>query len=151
MKKIETLIDDNVHDKLNTITRNKAEFVRQAIDEKIARMDKPEPNNEPAKEFMSLVSKMTKMLDNNHDVLTDIKQSFMNHDAKFHLAYAKSEQQFYETMRVILRNNVFAVQAIDQEWIKDNKAAIDDFIDRSMNDIIQRIKVDMSEVINGKK
>lgn len=143
MKKIETLIDDNVHDKLNTITRNKAEFVRQAIDEKIARMDKPESNNESAKEFISLVSKMTKMLDNNQTVLTDIKQSFMNHDAKFHLAYAKNEKQFYELMNIVYRNNVFGRQAAGSDWFVENKDRITENVERSLAELMERI--------NGKK
>lgn len=151
MPKLTVVIDDEMNLKLNS-KPNKAEFIRQAINEKLQRDKKPEAaENESAKEFMSLVSKMTKMLDKNQDTLDDLKKIFLNHDAKFHLSYARNESQFYEIMNIIIRNNIFGVQAVGRDWFIENKQIIQENVDRSMNDLMQRLKTSTEEVINGKK
>lgn len=119
---------------------NASEFVRQAIHEKLKRQNQDESDKESAKDFMTLVRKMNSMLDKNQTAFAELKESLSNHDAKFHWTYTKSEHQFAEVMKVILRNNIFAVQSLDSDWLKDHKPEIDRAVSRALNEITERIK-----------
>lgn len=118
---------------------NASEFVRQAIHEKLKRQNQDESDNESAKEFMALVKKMNSMLDSNQKDFAELKESFSNHDAKFHRAHTRSERQFSELMNVVYRNNIFGVQAVGREWIDANKENIVINVERSLKDLMQRI------------
>lgn len=137
MKKLLVSIDDELSKVLDKFP-NKSAFIRQAVVEKLKR-DQSSETNESAKEFMGLVNKLNKVLDKNQETIEDLKTQAMHHDAKMLIGYNKMEKQFYEIMRVLYRNNIFAVQMVGKDWINENREAIDASIDTLLGQLVERM------------
>lgn len=119
---------------------NASEFIRQAIKEKLARDKNAESSNEDTKEFMRMINKLNKLLDQNNQRLDKIEKHLVGLDVKFHFIYTRMKRFFTELIYGLLKINVMGAHLVGSDWLDKNKEGIDEYILPELERTIERVE-----------
>ena len=121
MKRFEITLDDNLYDKINNNSKNKSEFIRQAIIEKL-----------DSKKGVNLVNNNNEILENRiHELETKV---IISHEES-----KKTQQLVLQSIAQVLRVNAVVGNLLSPEKLDILKSNLDEGIKIKIDEIKQQL------------
>lgn len=134
MTKLTVVIDDEMNLKLNSCP-NKAEFIRQAINEKLKHDNAQNNNKEETNALIKLLRNQEKnneislqLLAETKDLVEDLKERVMKSDSTILQIFSVIKRSNLDLYEQLIKMNIYTSQTVGHEWIQQNKSAIDSSI-----------------------
>ena len=123
MKRFEITLDDNLYDKINNNSKNKSEFIRQAIIEKL-----------DSKKGVNLVNNNNEILENRiHELETKV---IISHEES-----KKTQQLVLQSIAQVLRVNAVVGNLLSPEKLDILKSNLDEGIKIKIDEIKQQLNI----------
>lgn len=123
MKRFEMTLDDNLYDKINNNSKNKSEFIRQAIIEKL-----------DSKKGVNLENNNNEILENRiHELETKV---IISHEES-----KKTQQLVLQSIAQVLRVNAVVGNLLSPEKLDILKSNLDEGIKTKIDEIKQQLNI----------
>lgn len=130
-------IDDAIHYQIKDKS-NIAEFIRQAISEKLANDKTSKSDNADGKEFMDVMKNLQKSITENTRILANIPDIIKAHESKTMTAYIKNSDYFKGLMFEVYKINMLATESAGLDFVQENSAAMNIEAKQAANEFIER-------------